>query len=164
MVMVSSLCFQVLDYKSIQSFPIVLLLIEDIQLLKPTIFCSVPRLLNRIYDKITTQVSESGGLKKFLFGTALKAKLANLETNRTLSHFFYDRLVFKKVQAVLGGRVRVVITASAPISPSTLSFLRVVFGCEVLEAYGQTECCGGFTMTLAGDYSTHGHVGPVLTW
>ena len=138
-------------------------MIDDIQTLRPTLFCSVPRLLNRIYDKITNQVASSSSLKKKLFATALAAKTENLEKHGYTSHALWDRLVFGKVQAVLGGRVRCVITASAPISPSTLTFLRVVFGCEVLEAYGQTECTGGFTMTLAGDYSK-GHVGPVLAW
>lgn len=139
------------------------MLIEDIQTLKPTIFISVPRLLNRIYDKITNQVASSSAVKKHLFETALASKLANLKSGKHLTHMFWDRLVFGKIQAVLGGRVRSIITASAPISPYILSFLRVVFGCEVLEAYGQTECCGGFTMTVIGDYSK-GHVGPVLAW
>ena len=140
-----------------------MLLIEDIQNLKPTVFISVPRLLNRIYDKITNQVASSSTIKKQLFQTALASKLANLENGKHLTHMFWDQLVFGKIQAVLGGRVRCIITASAPISSYVLSFLRVVFGCEVLEAYGQTECCGGFSMTVIGDYSK-GHVGPVLTW
>ena len=53
------------------------------------------------------------------------------------------------------------ISASAPISGQVMEFLRVVFGCQVLEAYGQTESCGGLTMSLFGDYSL-GHVGPPL--
>ncbi len=142
---------------------LVTLLIEDIQNLRPTVFISVPRLLNRIYDKISTQVAASSAIKKQLFQTALASKMANLENGKHLTHMFWDRLVFGKIQAILGGRVRVMITASAPISPYILSFLRVCFSCEVLEAYGQTECCGGFTMTVIGDYSK-GHVGPVLAW
>ena len=139
------------------------LLIEDIQNLRPTIFISVPRLLNRIYDKITNQIAASSAIKQQLFQTALASKLANLENGKHLTHMFWDRLVFGKIQAVLGSRVRCIITASAPISPYILTFLRAVFSCEVLEAYGQTECCGGFSMTVMGDYSK-GHVGPVLTW
>lgn len=141
----------------------ILLLIEDIQLLQPTLFCSVPRLLNRIYDKINAQVATANSFRQFLFRTALQAKLANLSSKGQLTHAFWDRLVFRKVKAVIGGRVRGIVTASAPISGETLAFLRVVFGCEVLEAYGQTECTGGFSMTLAGDYSK-GHVGAPLAW
>jgi len=42
-----------------------------------------------------------------------------------------------------------------------MDFLRVAFSCEVYEAYGQSECCGGSTITFRKDYTT-GHVGPPL--
>ena len=42
-----------------------------------------------------------------------------------------------------------------------MTFLRVVFGCQIVEAYGQTETAGGGTMTWASDM-TSGHVGPVF--
>lgn len=52
-------------------------------------------------------------------------------TKGTLSHFLYDTLVFKKMKARLGGRVRAMVTGAAPISGDVIQFLRVVFGCEV---------------------------------
>jgi long-chain acyl-CoA synthetase len=47
--------------------------------------------------------------------------------------------------------VRLVISASAPITGQTLEFLRVALGCQVVEAYGQTESCGGLTSSWPGD-------------
>lgn len=53
------------------------------------------------------------------------------------------------------------ISGSAPISPTILTFMRCALGCFVLEGYGQTESAGVISLTLPGDY-TSGHVGPPL--
>ena len=134
---------------------------EDIGVLHPTIFPSVPRLLNRIYDRITDQALHSGSaLKTALFQRALDAKLENIRNDKVLTHFFWDSVVFSKLKALLGGRVRLIVSASAPINGDVLEFLRVAFSCQVLEAYGQTECTGLFTTTWPNDFSKD-NVGPV---
>lgn len=58
------------------------------------------------------------------------------------------------LQASFGGKLRFVLTASAPISPTVLSFLRAVLGCFIFEGYGQTECTAGCTFSMPGDWST----------
>lgn len=58
------------------------------------------------------------------------------------------------LQATFGGKLRFVLTASAPISPTVLSFLRAVLGCFIFEGYGQTECTAGCTFSMPGDWST----------
>lgn len=58
------------------------------------------------------------------------------------------------LQASFGGKLRFVLTASAPISPAVLSFLRAVMGCFIFEGYGQTECTAGCTFSMPGDWST----------
>ena len=137
---------------------------EDIAALRPTVFASVPRLLNRIYDKILQGALESGSaVKAGLFRTALETKTQNLKQGK-LTHPIWDRIVFGKIKALLGGRVRVIISGSAPLSPEVMSFLRAAFGVEVLEGYGATETTAGLTITWGGDY-TAGHVGPpYATW
>lgn len=67
-------------------------------------------------------------------------------------------MVFSTAKERLGGRVRVMITASAPISAEVLAFLRCVFCCPIVEAYGQTESCGASFGTKVFD-SRSGHVG-----
>lgn len=57
-------------------------------------------------------------------------------------------------QASLGGNLRFVLTASAPISSTVLSFLRATLGCLIFEGYGQTECTSGCTFSMPGDSST----------
>ncbi len=134
------------------------LLLDDVLEARPTVFPSVPRLFNRIYDKINHTVKDAGGIKAKLFEHALAVKTKNLETLGALTHPLYDTLVFKKVRARLGGRVRLMITGSAPILPEVLRFLRVAFSCQVLEGYGQTENSAAATVTAVNDF-TPGSVG-----
>jgi len=103
----------------------------------------------------------TSALKKFLFKSAMGAKLAELRQGIVRRDSIWDWLVFRRVQQSMGGRVRFIITGSAPISSKVMDFVRVAFGCQVFEGYGQTECTAGATMTLPGD-CTAGHVGAPL--
>lgn len=66
----------------------------------------------------------------------LKKKLSNFEHYCQLTHSIYDRLIFHKTKQVFGGRVRIMVTASAPIAQDVLDFLRVTTCCPILEGYG----------------------------
>ncbi|KAJ0019436.1 hypothetical protein NQD34_007005 [Periophthalmus magnuspinnatus] len=135
------------------------LLMDDIKTLKPTFFPVVPRLLNRIYDKV--QGSVTSPLRRALLNYAVRKKLAELSSGIVRNNSLWDILVFKKIQASLGGNLRFALTASAPISPAVLSFLRATLGCLIFEGYGQTECTAGCTFSMPGDW-TAGHVGAPL--
>ncbi|KAK2164222.1 hypothetical protein LSH36_67g01021 [Paralvinella palmiformis] len=135
-------------------------LTDDMQALKPTIFPTVPRLLNRIYDKVLLGVQDSK-LKSFLFKLALRKKTELLKQAIFTRDSVWDKLIFKKIQSMLGGHVRVSIVGSAPLSPAVLTFTRVALGCLVFEGYGQTEATAGATVTLPHEAET-GHVGPPI--
>lgn len=62
---------------------------------------------------------------------------------------------------MLGGRIRLMFTASAPISEKVLDFLKISFCCEVCEGYGMTESSAGTVITKYGD-TISGHVGGPL--
>jgi len=136
----------------------VLGLLDDMAALKPTMFISVPRLLNRIHDAVQAGVKEGSFAKRMLFGRAYAAKKAAMAEGRPVSAF-WDRLVFSKLREKLGGRVRLISSGSAPISPEVLDFLRVCFGGVVFEGYGMTESACVISKTAPDDFST-GHVGP----
>lgn len=133
-------------------------LMEDIAALRPTIFVSVPRLFNKVYDKVMAGVKEKSTFKQMLFNWAYAAKVENLRENGELKHWIWDRLVFEPIREKLGGRVRAMLSGSAPISPEVMEFLRVCFSCEVYEGYGQTETSAGTCLTIRHDWTT-GHVG-----
>uniref|UniRef100_A0A674F6G5 Arachidonate--CoA ligase n=1 Tax=Salmo trutta TaxID=8032 RepID=A0A674F6G5_SALTR len=135
------------------------LLMDDIKTLKPTLFPVVPRLLNRIYDKILGSVTSP--LRRAVLHYAVRRKQAELSSGVVRNNSLWDRLVFNRIQANLGGNLRFILTASAPISPTVLSFLRATLGCLIFEGYGQTECTAGCTFSMPGDWSA-GHVGAPL--
>ncbi|KAF9973169.1 Long chain acyl-CoA synthetase 7 peroxisomal [Actinomortierella ambigua] len=133
-------------------------LLDDVAVLRPTIFVSVPRLFNRIYDKVTAGVAAKGGLAAFLFNKAFAAKKANLKKGQ-LTHPLWDKLVFGAIRARLGGRVKHIVSGSAPISPDVIDFLRICFSANVYEGYGQTEQAAGLSVGYRNDL-TPGQVGP----
>ncbi|NXK26098.1 ACSL5 ligase, partial [Arenaria interpres] len=134
-------------------------LTDDMKTLKPTLFPVVPRLLNRIYDKI--QSGAKSPVKRCLLNFAVTMKTAEIKQGIIRNDSIWDKLIFKKVQETMGGRVRIMVTGAAPISPSVLTFLRAALGCQIFEAYGQTECSAGCTFSMPGDWTT-GHVGAPL--
>jgi len=125
------------------------LLVEDLQHFKPTVFASVPRLFNRVYGKVMTGVQQKGCLSRKLFRSALTSKPG------TWWQGFLDWLVLSKVRAKLGGKVRLVVSGSAPIAAEVAQFFRTVFKTWV-EGYGLSECA---VATMTNPDSALGHVG-----
>ncbi|CEF99823.1 AMP-dependent synthetase/ligase [Ostreococcus tauri] len=135
----------------------VLQLLDDINELKPTVFCSVPRLWNRIYDKVNAGVREGSIVAQKLFHWAYESKKRALDRGQAPNAFF-EKVVFSKLRAKLGGHVRYMSTGSAPISAEVMQFLRVCFGGTVFEGYGMTESACVISKTSQEDFTT-GHVG-----
>jgi long-chain acyl-CoA synthetase len=69
---------------------------------------------------------------------ALSAKGYDVDKHRVTRHMLWDGLVLKRIQERLGGRVKLIVSGAAPLSPSILQFLKRVCGAYVLEGYGQT--------------------------
>jgi len=136
-----------------------LYLLEDIIACRPTIIPVAPRVLNKIHDKILAGVISAGGLKKKLFFAALHAKTQGLKHGQ-LKHGLYDALIFNKIKKALGmDCVRVMVSGSAPLSTSVMTFFRCMLGVPVLEGYGQTEGTASATLSHPDDVGTMGHVG-----
>lgn len=138
---------------------------EDCAILQPTIFPSVPRLYNKIYAKIKAGLDAATGCKGWLVNRALASKNHYLTQTPTASYTSgcYDSLVFKKIGKILGGRVRMMITASAPISKEVLEMMKICFSCPVFEAYGLSETCGAVTVSLPDDPISGTIGGPVAS-
>jgi len=128
---------------------------------------SVPRLLNRVYDKITEEVGENA-FKKWMLAWAVHSKIHQLKKfvdvlqvspqskrgnfSLTLSNdTIWDRLMFRKLQEQMGGRVKLLLSGSAPLSREVLHLLRAGMGALVLEGYGATETSAAGCLTLEGD-------------
>jgi long-chain acyl-CoA synthetase len=140
----------------------VIRLAEDAQTLKPTIFLGVPRVYNKMYDAIKANTIEAPGIKGVLARSGYTAKLQNLINAKTYKHAVWDKILFSKVAAVMGGRVKYFITGSAPVDHQVMQFFRIMFSCEFCEGYGATESCAYGSVLPVGDF-TAGHVGTAPT-
>jgi long-chain acyl-CoA synthetase len=131
---------------------------DDLKALKPTIMPVVPRLLNRFYDVVQTQLSRSNPLARAMFRIAFWQKRRLLRQRIISNKTIWDRLVFRKIQDEIGGRMKLLITGSAPVSEDVMEMCRVMFGATVVEGYGQTEATAMVTITWPGD-CVAGHCG-----
>ena len=118
-------------------------LMEDMRILRPTMVAAVPR----IYERIHAQVTSTRGLKGRLVGRAVKIadrvaerRLAGKEPSALLRREYglYDRIVFSKVKAAVGGRVRFFVSGGGPLAPELNRFFYSI-GLTILEGYGLTE-------------------------
>ena len=121
-------------------------LMDDLADLKPTILVSVPAVYNRLYDALQKMMAAKGGVTKTLFDRALanERKRSGLAASGTttrwveMQHDLYDKLVFSKVRAGFGGRLRYSISGGAAISVEVAEFISAL-GMTVYEGYGLTE-------------------------
>lgn len=79
-----------------------------------------------------------------------------------MTHQLFDQIVFNKIKAVIGGRVKFILNASAPLSVDMQEFFKIAMCCPMLNGYGQTESTGG---NLISEYfdPTCGHIGGPAT-
>jgi long-chain acyl-CoA synthetase len=116
---------------------------ENIREVKPAMFTTVPRLLEKVYDKIVSKGYELTGIKKSLFFWALNLGL-RFDPTKDMG-FFYNiqlkiarKLIFSKWQEALGGNIKVITSGSAALQPR-LSRVFWAAGIPISEGYGLTE-------------------------
>ncbi|CAA2996828.1 long chain acyl- synthetase 4-like [Olea europaea subsp. europaea] len=138
------------------------LLVEDIGELKPTIFCAVPRVLDRIYSGLQQKIAAGGFIKQALFNFAYSYKLRNMRNGLKHSEAasLCDKIVFSKVKQGLGGNVRLILSGAAPLASHVEEYLRVVSCSYVLQGYGLTETCAGTFVSIPDEMDMLGTVGP----
>jgi len=135
----------------------------DLQEVKPVVFSTVPRLLEKIYEAIYNKGLALSGAKKRLFFWALSlTDNYELEQKPSLKWKIADKLIFSKWRAALGGNVRLVVTGAAPC-PVKIMQVFCAAGIPIREGYGLTETSPTLTVnTLEKDGAMLGSVGPLL--
>lgn len=121
-------------------------LVEDLSIAKPSVMIAVPRIFERVNNKIYQGVAESSKLKKFLFHAAIDAGWYRFEYEQGRAGWhpklivqpILDILVGKKVRARLGGNLRFAVVGGAPLSSSVAETF-IGLGVLLLQGYGLTE-------------------------
>ncbi|RDX70442.1 Long chain acyl-CoA synthetase 9, chloroplastic, partial [Mucuna pruriens] len=135
----------------------------DATALMPTVMAAVPAILDRVRDGVLKKVNAKGGLSKKLFYLAYARRLLAINGSWFgawgLEKALWNFLVFKKVQAILGGRIRFILCGGAPLSGDTQRFINICLGAPIGQGYGLTETCAGGTFSDFDDTSV-ARVGP----
>jgi len=122
-------------------------LVGNLAVVRPTIMAAVPRIFEKVYNKIIEGARSGGGLKQKIFEWALETGKAGSRLRQqgkepggllALRLRIAEKLVFSKIKATFGGRVRYFISGSAPLSREIAEFFHAC-GILILEGYGLTE-------------------------
>jgi long-chain acyl-CoA synthetase len=116
---------------------------ENLKEVKPQVMTVVPRLLEKVYDKIYAKGAELTGIKKRLFFWALDLGFAFEPYKRNGAWYEFKlgiakKLIFSKWQEALGGNLKLLVSGSAPLQPR-LTRVFTAAGIPVMEGYGLTE-------------------------
>ncbi|GIH66758.1 AMP-dependent synthetase/ligase [Microbispora siamensis] len=141
-------------------------LTEDLAAVEPSFLLAVPRVFERVYNDAQQRARAEGKGRIFAWAdrTAVAYSQA-LDDGRPsrrlrLAHRLSDRLVYRRLRAALGGRVRYAISGGAPLGTRLCHFFRGI-GVTVLEGYGLTETSAAATVNLPHAMKI-GTVGPPL--
>jgi long-chain acyl-CoA synthetase len=144
-------------------------LVDNLAVVKPTIMAAVPRIFEKVYNKIIEGAKQGGAIKQRIFQWALATGKAASELRQrgkepgrllALQLRLAERLVFSKIQATFGGRVRYFISGSAPLSREISEFFHAC-GILILEGYGLTETSAASFINRPGKF-VFGSVGTPL--
>ncbi len=142
-------------------------LIDDVGTARPHLLPAVPRIYEKIYARVQQNVEQAGAVGKALFRWALSVGERRAEyCNRgagvpawtALRFAFARRFVLSKIHRSVGGRMRLMISGGAPLSPDIIRFFHAV-GLPILEGYGLTETTPILTTNRPGN-TVIGTVGP----
>jgi long-chain acyl-CoA synthetase len=142
---------------------------EFAPVVKPTVLPSVPRVYEKVHTAVQASFDEATGVKRRLIDWALRVGRRASELRQqgkplpaglALQHRIADRLVYSKVKAKLGGRLRLPISGGAPLAKEIAEFFDTI-DITIVEGYGQTECTTASNVNMLGRYR-FGTVGPAI--
>jgi long-chain acyl-CoA synthetase len=140
---------------------------DNLKEIQPQVFVSVPRLIERVYEKITATGEKLTGIKRKIFDWSIRLALDYevkgrnglwYETQRKIA----DKLVYSKWRAAVGGKLVCIASGGAALNPK-LERVFLCAGIVCLQGYGLTETCVVVSVNSFGDDNIRiGTVGPVI--
>ncbi|MGH3341972.1 MAG: AMP-dependent synthetase/ligase [Carbonactinosporaceae bacterium] len=135
-------------------------LVENLPVVQPTFMAAAPRIFEKVYNRIVSNARAGGPAKYKIFtwavGVGKRASAVRQQGREptgllALQYALADRLVFAKIKAVFGGRLRSLVSGSAPLSKEIAEFFHAA-GVLILEGYGLTETSAGNLVNRDGRY------------
>ena len=125
----------------------------DLGTFKPTFVLAVPRIFEKIYNGAEAKAEAAGKGKIFRKAADVAIAYSQAQDSKknslglTIKHGLFDKLVYSKIRAGMGGRVEAAISGGAPLGERLGHFYRGA-GINILEGYGLTETTAGATLNL----------------
>ncbi|MDZ7292895.1 MAG: long-chain fatty acid--CoA ligase [candidate division KSB1 bacterium] len=141
---------------------------DNLKEIRPHFITAVPRIFEKIYEKITTSVQDAGGIKEKLFNWALRVgyQVSRQQQNKQpipgglkFKHRLANKLVLHKIQELFGGRLVWAVSGAAPLNKNIAEFFHAC-GILILEGIGMTENTS-FSNVNRYEHNKFGTVGPV---
>ncbi len=135
-------------------------LVENLAIIQPTFLAAVPRVFEKVYNKVIAGAKAGGGVKYTLFKRAMsvgeqvsKLQQKGMEPTGWLKfkHSIYDKIVLSKIRARFGGNIKFFISGSAPLSADIANFFHAA-GMLIVEGYGLTESSAASFVNIPADY------------
>jgi long-chain acyl-CoA synthetase len=131
-------------------------LLPDLQSFKPTFVLAVPRIFEKVYNGAEAKAEAAGKGKIFRKAAAIAIEYSeNMDAKKfnpllSIKHGLFDKLVYSKIRASLGGAVEAAISGGAPLGARLGHFFRGA-GVTIYEGYGLTETTAGATLNITGN-------------
>jgi long-chain acyl-CoA synthetase len=144
-------------------------IVENLATVRPTFMAGAPRVFEKVHNRVVASVEAEGGIKAKLFARAFRTGRkwsAAQQQGRTpglaltVAHAGADKVVLSKLRERFGGRVRLFVSGSAPLSREVAEWFHAA-GMLIVEGYGMTESSAATAVNLPGRYR-FGTVGPAL--
>jgi long-chain acyl-CoA synthetase len=134
-------------------------IVENLGAIRPTLMCAAPRVYEKVYNKVVATATQAGGAKAKIFGwaTGVGKQVVALEQagkpvpgGLKAKYGLATKLVFSKLQARLGGRIRILVSGAAPLPKDIAEFFAAA-GLPIMEGYGLTETSAGNFVNRPGE-------------
>jgi long-subunit acyl-CoA synthetase (AMP-forming) len=118
-----------------------------------------PAVLDKMYQAVQFRKDQFGPLGRTLYGWGLQSGERHFNRGKIGSNRVFNGIIFKKFQALFGGKLKAVLTGSAPLSADVQKFMQTVLDVPIRQGYGLTETCANTSVAFWGDNAVH-NVGP----
>ena len=135
-------------------------IIEDMQMVNPTIFCAVPKVIEVIYNAVLKQIEAKSPFVRNLAMKLLERKIKQFKETKRVSYSFLENLILKKIRNLYGNNLRLLLVGGANLNSDVFDFMKALIGCNVIHGYGSTETCAAALLTNGNDFFFN-HIGSV---
>ena len=135
-------------------------IVDNLAVVRPTFMAAAPRIFEKVHARVVTTTADEGGLKKKIFDQAFKVGIdvtrrqqagEKVPVQLAVRNAVFDRLVFAKIRARFGGRVRFFVSGAAALNRDIAEWFHAA-GLLILEGYGLTESSAGTCLNRPRHY------------